>query len=416
MASQEPNFIDEIVQDKVPTHIESPCNTFLPWHRVKKEFIRQNQWNTLMIRMIKRYWQQQLQCEESGWTLDADDTDNKLSLPAEISLTNPLRCLVIPGDDILDIRALWRDIYKLKCYIKYLGFNGGEGSDQKGTRIHIANNAVTSLTRMAKDSCVLPDRFEAITSRDSQAFHYLKRYGPYHMVNLDLCGSMFPNTVTNHTDYYDALLQLLTYQFEHQKSEWLLFITTMVEPETVDIIGLQNLSGPTRENLKNYPKFVEQTKQFLPEKLFDDKGALNLSTMDKNQVVKFFGVALGKYLLSLCRKPLWTIAMRRSYSYIINKHKGAVMLSLAFAFKPNISPPVDETGMTKLSLPTKKYPTEDECAIKIAESVSVIRDVDDLLKSDPKMKDALQNAQADLLESAGYDRAAFMKWVNDGEK
>jgi len=57
-----------------------------------------------------------------------------------------LKCLVIPGQDLLDIRALRNDVGDLKCYIRYLGFNESHGSDHRGTRIHVANNAVTSFS------------------------------------------------------------------------------------------------------------------------------------------------------------------------------------------------------------------------------------------------------------------------------
>jgi len=108
--------------------------------------------------------------------------------------------------------------------------------------------------------------------------------------------------------------------------------------------------------------------------------------------------------------------MRKSYRYFINEDKGAIMLSLAFELKPNISPPVDETGMSKLNLPAKKHPTEHECAMKLAESVYRIRDVDKMLAADAALKIDLRDSHADLLEAAGYDRTAYIKWVDEGEK
>jgi hypothetical protein len=419
MTSQGSDFADEIVQDKLPSHTEPPRDKFLPWHRVKKEFIRQFQWNNLTVRMIKRYWAQQLKQEETDWSIDENNAgDQKFKPPAGVQLKRPLQCLVIPGEDLLDVRALWRDMDGLNCGIRYLGFNESHGSDHKGTRVHVANNAVTSLPGVMKSSRVVPDRFESIASDTSQAYRYLKEYGPYHIVNLDLCGSMFPNTVKETTNYYDALLRLLVYQFQHQTSEWLLFITTMVEPAVVHVQGLQSLCAPTRENMAKYKEFADEIKKLLPEQTFQNTdGSLNLSALNEGQVVRLFGVALGKYLLALCHKaqPQWTVAMRASYCHTINKDKGAVMLSLAFALKPNITPPADATGMSKLTIPERKYPDERECAIKLAESVSRIRDVDELLAADQKLKISLCGAHADLLEAAGYDRGAYLKWVEDGE-
>jgi hypothetical protein len=420
VSSQGSDFVDDIVQDELPVHTGPPRARFLPWHRVKKEYIRCNQWNDLTARMINRYWSQQLKHGNSDWPLEeTEDARPSIKVPVDVILERTLKCLVIPGEDLLDVRALWRDINQLNCRIRYLGFNESFGSDQKGTRIHVANNAVLSLPRIWHDSRVLPDRFEAIGSEQSQAYRYLREYGPYHVVNLDLCGSMFPNTAKDSKQYYEALFRLLAYQFENQRFEWLLFITTMVEPAVVHAEGLQALCKPTRDNVETHNDFADKLKSFLPENAFqNDDQSLNLAAFGEDEMVRLFGVALGKWLLALCQnaRPQWTVEMRKSFRYSVNRHKGAVMLSLAFALKPNIAPPVDNTGMSSLKLKQKKYPDERECALKLAESVSHISDVDETLAADPKLKAKLRDSQADLLESAGYDRAAYVQWVDDGEK
>jgi hypothetical protein len=71
--------------------------------------------------------------------------------------------------------------------------------------------------------------------------------------------------------------------------------------------------------------------------------------------------------------------------------------------------------MAQLQLQAPEFPSEQVCAVKIAESVANIRDVDKELDANPALKTELRDAQADLLESAGYDRAAYLKWVDDGE-
>jgi hypothetical protein len=250
------------------------------------------------------------------------------------------------------------------------------------------------------------------------AYRYLKEYGPYHVVNLDLCGSMFPNTVKSSQDYFDALHQLLTYQFGHQRHEWLLFITTMVEPSVLDRNGLEKLCGPTRKNFDANKDFVDQIGKILPLQAFQSADfTVSLSELNEEQLVQLFGVALGKWILALCQtaRPQWTVAMRRSFRYQVNKEKGAVMLSLAFELKPNITPPVDAAGVSTLETSSKKFPGESECAVKLAASVANIHDVDDLLAADGNLWKQLRDAQASLLESAGYDRTAYIKWTDEGE-
>jgi hypothetical protein len=412
--------IAEGIAPEQPEHTQPAARKYepMPWHRVRKEFIRQHQWNELAARLVKGSWRRQLQHEERAWSLDETESDEALEVPAGVSLDGALRCLVIPGDDLLDLRALWRDMRPWNCFIRYLGFNERQGSDQLGTRVHLANNDVKSLARVGSDSRVLADRFESIAQPQSLASRYLHDYGPYHIVNLDLCGSMFPNTAAPVKPFYDAVMRLLEYQFAKQTSPWLLFVTTMVEPAMADIAALCSLCGPARKNFDTHPDFVERMARLLPTSVFQSSDAnVDITGLSEEQLTQLFGVALGKWLLAVCQSPSpkWSLSMRRSYRYGINEYKGAEMLSLAFELAPNFTPPVDPVGISQVKISAKRFPDESECAVKLAESVANICDVDTLLAADTDMKAALRDAQADLLAAAGHDRASYIQWVEGGE-
>jgi hypothetical protein len=313
---------------------------------------------------------------------------------------------------------MWAEISPLDCFIRYLGFNEGHGSGEVGTDVYVANNAVTSLAGILPDSQVLKDRFEAIAGASSPAYKYLRSYGPYHIVNLDLCGSMFPNTAQDVEPYYTALNRLLEYQFAAQKTSWLLFITTMVEPAVVENEWMQRLCKPTRENFDTHPDFAAKMGGLLPRAALEDKAiSVNLESLSEDELIRLFGVALGKWLLRLGQtpSPKWTVGMRRSFRYSINEDKGAVMLSLAFEMTPNFAPPVDATGMSQLQVTVKVFPNELESAMKLAESVANIADVDGKLAADAGMKAALRDEAADLLAAAGFDREKYIQWVDAGE-
>lgn len=419
MTSDDSDFVDEIVADRRPVHTAPPSDDFKPWHRVRKEFIRQQQWNELTIRLAKRRWFQELRQDDIEWALDDDAKEVESSVtPASEMQKRPLRCLVIPGDDLLDIRALWRDTQEHNCQICYLGFNERHGSDQEGTRIHVANNAVTSLSRVNKNSQVIGDRFEHIIHQNSQARRYLRSYGPYHVVNLDFCGSIFPNTQSDAQPYLKAVHEMLIYQFAEQKSPWLLFVTTEVQPSIADPGKLESFCRLARNNYNEHAEFRDEVGKFLPESAFENaEVSVNLGGLTEDQMVKLFGVALGKWLLQLSHsaQPQWTVSMRRSYQYSINEDKGAVMLALAFEFLPNITPPVDRSGISSLNIKPKEFPDEKECALKIARSVAAIQDVDIRLDAEPELKQKLTDDHASLLESAGFDRDAYVAWVAAGE-
>jgi hypothetical protein len=412
MSSQSSDIADGMTPEKLPEHIVPSLTTFKkPWHKVRKQFIRRHQWNALTKRRVEGKWRSDLQrpstCAEQ--------------FHSSMHVARPLRCLVIPGDHLLDVRSMWAEISPLDCFIRYLGFNEGHGSDEVGTSVYVANNALTSLGGVVPDSQVLRDRFEAIAAPGSQAYEHLKHYGPYHVVNLDLCGSMFPNTVQSVEPYYTALDCLLKYQFAAQKTIWLLFITTMVEPAVVDEEWMQKLCMPTRHNFIAHGDFAAKIENLLPRAALgnvEGEGKnVNLNGLSKEHLISLFGVALGKWLLRLghSASPEWTVEMSRSFRYSINEEKGAVMLSLAFEMTPNFAPPVDTTGMSKLETAVKPFPSEMESAVKLAETVASIADVDNTLTNDSVTKTAMREEAADLLESAGYDRAAYLLWVDEGE-
>lgn len=412
MNSFESDIGDGIIPDKLPMHSAQSQAKLIPspWHKVRKQYIRKNQWNLLVSRSIKRNWRHLKKLSE----LPGLDTST-------MQARDTLNCLVIPGDHLLDVRSLVNAISPHDRIIRYLGFNKSHGSNDKDTAIHIANNSVTSLPGIVTDSQVVRDSFEAIANTTSQAYRYLKTYGPYHVVNLDMCNSMFPNKVATVSSCYKALKELLTYQFATQSMPWILFITTMVEPGAMDEDGMRNLCKPTRENLDEYVAFANEMATLVPRDAWgiDAANTVNLSGLSEEQLISLFGVAFGKWLLHLGQtaSPKWSIRMRPSFRYSINGDKGAVMLSLAFEMTPNFGPPIDSSGMTNSPSPVKTFPSEEQCAIRLAKSVAAINghDVDFLLSQKPNINAQLRDEAADLMESAGFDRPSYLAWVNSGE-
>ncbi len=150
MSSPGSDIAEGIIPEKRPEHIAPPRTEFLPWHKVRKQFIRCHQWNELTKRNVSGKWRAELQ-KPSGLAGQTQST---------MHVANPLRCLVIPGNHLLDVRSMWTEISPLDCFIRYLGFNEGHGSGEVGTDVHVANNAVTSLDGVLPDSQVVKDRFE----------------------------------------------------------------------------------------------------------------------------------------------------------------------------------------------------------------------------------------------------------------
>lgn len=411
MTNNSSDLSDDIVPDE-PKH-SILIREFAPWHKVRKEFIRQNQWNKFVVRYAVRYLQHDLQ-EVSA--VDEWSADEVVEIPDSIKIARPLTCLVIPGDDLLDIRSLHRDTECIQCYIKYLGFNYRQGSNQQNTRVHIAHNDVTSSRRVSTDSIVLPDLFQMVAKQNSQAYSYLKRIGPFHVVNLDLCDSLFPNVDGNIQGYFNALHAISAYQMKEMAAPWLLFITTEVAPKEVDTEQFNRLCQPTKTNMR-HPDFQHALSRMLPTDQLKSDAPLDFTTFTEKQLIDLFGVALGKALLSFCSSAgeTWKMEMLRSHIYSLSREKSVSMLSLAFQFTPIARPPQDATGISTLNLPSPSPFNEAELATKLVSSVASITDIDEVLDTDLDLKQSILESSADLLELAGYDREAYLRWVQNGE-
>lgn len=411
MSNDTSELSDDIVPDE-PQH-NSRDRKFAPWHKVRKEYVRKLQWNKHILRYTKRYLKQELQDSENGsnWS---DDNDS--NIPNSIVIDRPLRCLVIPGDDLLDIRSLLRDTEEVQCYIRYLGFNHRQGSQQPGTRIHIANNEVTSSIRVHSDSNVLPDSFQTIANQNSLAYRSVKQHGPFHVVNLDLCDSLFPKTDESIEEYFNGLHQISKFQMKKMATSWLLFLTTEIAPDEVDQKQFDKFCNPIKENLKMHPEFAEVLSDLLPPELVGSASKpVDCSLLSEQQLVDLFGVAVGKALLSFCKSAggSWKVEMRSSHVYTIHPEKNVVMLSLAFQFTPINPPPQDGTGLSTLEFPPQPPFEELELATKLVSSVKGITDIDNILKEDTVLYEELLESSADLLHSAGYDRDAYLSWLNE---
>ena len=55
------DIAEGIIQDKLPEHIAPPETRFLPWHKVRKQYIRRHQWNKLAARNVNGKWRPDLQ-------------------------------------------------------------------------------------------------------------------------------------------------------------------------------------------------------------------------------------------------------------------------------------------------------------------------------------------------------------------
>jgi hypothetical protein len=418
------DFVDDIIPSKAPEHIEVLALSrmdFAPWHRVHKQYIREFQWNYHVANVVKRYLSDDLQTDEAEWAFDSEGAsdDKTVEVPENILVERPLRCLVIPGNDLLDMRSMLDKLQELKCWIKFLGFNSSMRAEHNRAQVHVALNDVTSRNRVFKGSYVMPDSFQAIGSEKSQAHNKLCEYGPYEVVNLDICDTLLPHHDEEKIkSYYTAIHSLIKYQNKEQTKPWLLFLTTQIDHTNANQKGMNKLGSPFRTNCDAHPSFAERLQTLIPKKAFTSGNeTIDLSALNPAELERVFGVILGKYFISMLSQatPIWSVHMLSAYRYVVEPSEGIPLVSLAFIFTPQHNPPVDKSGMSDLKTNVKVPPSELDLALKLITTAGKIQDVDQILRERSDLHEQLKNSSADLLAKAGYNREEYLKWVNDGE-
>lgn len=388
---------DGIVPDELPKHSSLSATLrrdFKPWHRVRKQFIRERQWNHEICFWAKRYLRREV--------------------------TRPIRCLVLPGEDLLDVRCLWRGLQNEGCELRFLGFNNSAVAQDRRRLLDVAENAVTQLSKICKDSHVTSDAFQSIAKKATSAFQSLRNYGPFDVVNLDLCDSLIPRGKPGEMEAnYSALHQLLCFQLERQRTPWLLFATTQIDRESANQPEISKLAQPLRENCNQHANFATALERLIPRAAFESPDhALDISELDVNHLTSLFGVMLGKWLMRPLAQssPRCSVKLLPSYHYTIRPDTNVAMLSVGFLITPHFAPPVDATGVSTVQANAREFPDEVESAVDLVTVAAGIRDVDRILADEADLKDALKNSSADLLAEASYDRDEYLRWVADGER
>lgn len=423
MTAPDSDLGDDLVAGELPRHLPPPGalrTEFKPWHRVRKQFIRERQWNHEIHHLAQRL-RRDLQTEETEWgAAQAGSAAVAEEVPETLRIERPLRCLLLPGDELLDVRCLWQKLQTEGCYLRFLGFNSTITTDERRRQMAVTESAVTQLDKVCKDSHVTRDTFQDIARNNTQAYRLFRQYGPYDVVNLDLCDSLVPRGQPGETQAnFSALYQLLHYQIQHQKTPWLLFATTQVDRSTASQPEINQLAQPTRSNCDQHAAFAAALARIIPSAAFNSAACtLDISHLNSDHLVRVFGVVLGKWLVNTLStaSPRCAVKLLTSYRYVIRPDTGIEMLSLGFLITPHYAPPVDQTGLSNLQPSSRPFPSELDAGLAFVAVAERIRDVDELLAADAATRQALINSKADLLGNAGFDRDAYLRWVAEGEQ
>ncbi|WP_296739711.1 hypothetical protein [Mesorhizobium sp.] len=376
------DLTDDIVSVSGYAFSVPPKKEFKPWHRPRKQFVRNDQWLFYVTELVS---------ERSPFD-------------------GPLTYFGLPGADLLDIRFFDKMVCdQNNVKLRFLGFDLGAAPDSEtASEFIISRDEVSKLASIDPQSDVIAHDIRELSNEDSIAWQKTLEYGPYDVVNLDLCDGITKEEGGNINDtYYNAVSRLLTVQ-SRRKSPWLLFLTTRVGKRHIHDDALEKLCRLYLKNLADCAPFREQSKAKFS---IENETGFDLAKSDDQGLQRIVLTGLCKWLLGLTlgQQPPTVMEVKSLFGYRVRQGASAEdMVSIAIRFQPTHVPPNDP-----IQLAVAKAAAPDECVLaeKAAVRVSTLVDVDDVLASDPNVRSEMTEAMCSLLESARYDINAYRKWA-----
>lgn len=369
---------DDLFPTKSYEAARPDARQFQPWHRPRKQFVRDKQWAREVAALFR-----------------------------EQPIERPLRYLGLPGPDLLDLRHLHSELCNDGARpLLFLGFNrAAPAAAPGGVQLHSSLDEVRRLGNVDGRSDVIPDDFRSLARKGSPGYRSALEMAPFDVINIDLCDGLLRDepagVATDHT-MYDAFAQALALQ-QRNEDPWVLMLTSRMGSDHEDPNVLSKLATSFADNLENCDGFGEAcadlvgTAQLPDLELLDPAGRFNLVS-----------AYICKWLLHMLTASNCAAEVASSARYQVNEQEGAPdLLSLVVRVHPRARAVSDRSGLARPA------PEVDECTLarKMVERLQRMIDIDAILADDQAVWDAAVGASATLLASAHYNPDDYRAWV-----
>lgn len=381
---------EEIAEDVLPlTVVEMAVPVELtqlqPWHKPRKQFIRRDQWGLLSQRLIQKL-------------------KGNPALPAQVDGSHEVKYLTLPGSDYLDVEMIAELAKQDGCVLTCTGFLAATTNNPIAARAELRQASLIDAEIISKASHTFSRRIEEIAPKGSAAYRELQTRGPFHIINLDACGSIAPPGAPDNNRMINVIHRLLEYQFAHYSGRWLLFVTADVRSEQFDEQTIENLYNAIRENARTTPAFREAATAHFGEADAEFNAALTqFSGAQIDNFMQAFSLGFGKWMLALADAKGWSMKMHRSYCYSTTpaNDERATMPCLAFEFVPPDTQLNDPFGIAANNVQAAR-PSYAELAMRVLEKVFGMENLDQRLSVNEQENAELLEETRERLQRAGY--------------
>lgn len=360
-----------------------------PWHRPRKQFVREQQWVYFARRLIQR------ERDSPGLVVPPQ------GLP-------DVRYMTLPGTDYLDVRLLADVCSDLDCSLTSTGFlSGGEGNP------HIARAKVreASLVRtglITDASHTFRERVEEITPLTGPVYQLLGRRGPFHIINLDACGSMAGPNAEHSRRLIEAIHRILEFQFNNKRGRWLLFLTSDARPDSIEATTLCRLCDAVIDNARDDAEFQQRLVQlFGRQDAPVDTIVRRARESSGHTFLTIFALSLAKWFVHFADSKNWDTKTHTAYCYSTTHSDSdpPTLVSLAFEFSPR------QVGLKDRFRVSRAEPAEarrlQNTSVRAIDKISDMTNLDDRMRACHALRERLRARTKDLLTEAGYSAAAL---------
>ena len=362
-------------------------SSFQPWHHPRKQYVRIEQWCSSVRSLIPEL---------------------------HLGEGNPFRYLTLPGNELLDVRALHGVCQRLHVQLRYLGFNSVGKDTSAQTELSLSQSEVRALSNIDQLSDVLEDRLESVSNLKSPAFVRTRASGPFHAINIDLCDSIaFRDVNGKRGSPLQALGKLLELQLS-STSPWLLFITTKAEPGLIGEFAREGFTKAINANIAASEAFRDALAALIEGNIEQlDQDIAGAWSGQDDRFLRIFCTGLGKWLISLMNKAQPARSLKLiSSCYYQSGPAGPDMLSLAFRCDTQAQTLTDVFNI----LPTMEEHTdlnEIEAALVLTSGVSEMVNLDQRMAEDSALSERLIAQSGRLLATARYQESDYDDWARN---
>jgi len=357
-----------------------PRRSFQPWHRPRKQHVREQQW-----------------AAEAQWLLGQRRAEDK----------GPLRYLTLPGADLLDVRYLHQEVCAPAGQpLHFLGFDRAAAPNSPDqAALNVAMMEVRDLPLVVNSSDVLEHDVRQLATDNHIAWRRAVSFGPFDLINLDLCGHVTAEASGLDGTLYEAIRRLFGLQ-DRRPDPWVFLLTTRLDRAAVADGTLAQLDVLVSDNVTSCAPFRSALEKLLGLAPVEPQAA---ASWTPQQQCDLLTVQIGKWLLKLAHQINCGLVLESCIAYQVGSESGANdMVSLAFRLTPRLRAIKDEVRLA--ADPSVGASTECAQACALTGVVAHGLDIDATLSTDFGLRDRLIEETVQLL-GPGYDGEAYRRWA-----